>query len=60
MQWEDSLSEEYPHVVYEECSKAVTIDQCDEASDVSADSDELEGNDFIGISKWIILCDILW
>lgn len=43
MQWEDSLSEKYPHIVYEEHSKGTNTDQCKQDSVINCDSDELEG-----------------
>lgn len=41
-QWEDSVDEKYPHVVYEERCKAYDMEQC-EPSVEDDGLDELEG-----------------
>ncbi|RZS24802.1 hypothetical protein BHM03_00057928 [Ensete ventricosum] len=41
--WEDSLSEKYPHVVYEEYSAGSRNDKCTDDSLLNDDSDLLEG-----------------
>lgn len=43
-QWEDSLNEKYPHVVYEEHCKACDAEQCDSTEDNG--SDKIEGLHF--------------
>ncbi|ONK59129.1 uncharacterized protein A4U43_C08F3290 [Asparagus officinalis] len=49
--WEDSVSEEYPHVVYVEHTKGVNVDKCEEALDTSGDSDVLEEELVTGLSR---------
>jgi hypothetical protein len=43
-QWEDSLNEKYPHVVYEEHCKANDDEQCEPPSIENKGSDKLEGS----------------
>jgi hypothetical protein len=43
MQWVDSTSKIYPHIVYEELSKAESIDQCADIAVVDKDNYTLEG-----------------
>ena len=43
VQWEDSVSERYPHIVYEEHSKANDTEQGELVSVVDDGSDVLEG-----------------
>lgn len=57
LQWEDSLSEKYPHIVYEERSKAIDVDKSEQDSDISRDSDVLEGNDLNYFFRIEILID---
>lgn len=40
-QWEDTLNEKYPHVVYQEHCKACDAEQCDSTEDNG--SDKIEG-----------------
>ncbi|XP_008801790.1 lipid droplet phospholipase 1-like isoform X1 [Phoenix dactylifera] len=49
--WEDSLSEKYPHIVYEEHSKGTNADQCEQDSVINSDSDELEEKMVIGLTR---------
>ncbi|KAG1359273.1 putative lipase C4A8.10 [Cocos nucifera] len=49
--WEDSLSEKYPHIVYEELSKETNADQCEQDSVINSDSDELEEKMVIGLTR---------
>lgn len=57
LQWEDSLSEKYPHIVYEERSKAIDVDKTEQDLDISRDSDVLEGNDLNYFFRIEILID---
>lgn len=43
LQWEDSLNEKYPHIVYEEHCKAYDTEDCDPTLTEDDDSDKLEG-----------------
>ena len=42
-QWEDTLNEKYPHVVYEEHCKAYEAVECEATSIEDHGSDKLEG-----------------
>lgn len=44
VQWEDSVSERYPHIVYEEHSKANDSEPSELVSVVDDGSDVLEGS----------------
>lgn len=43
LQWEDSLNEKYPHIVYEEHCEAHDTEHCDPKLKEDDDSDKLEG-----------------
>lgn len=42
-QWEDTVDEKYPHIVYEEHCKAYDAEQCEPTSVENDGSDKLEG-----------------
>lgn len=42
-QWEDSLNEKYPHIVFEEHCKACDMEQCEPTTLANDCSDKLEG-----------------
>ncbi|THU61299.1 hypothetical protein C4D60_Mb07t21830 [Musa balbisiana] len=50
-QWEDSLSEKYPHVVYEEYSAGSRNDKCTDDSLINGDCDLLEEKLVTGLAR---------
>uniref|UniRef100_A0A453P7I6 DUF676 domain-containing protein n=2 Tax=Aegilops tauschii subsp. strangulata TaxID=200361 RepID=A0A453P7I6_AEGTS len=49
--WVDSTSKVYPHIVYEELSKAETLDQCADVADMDKDNCTLEERLLRGLKR---------